>query len=352
MSPQVQQKGASKAKKPAMDSSVEKKTLNENEVLMKEILAMGGSEQDLELLKGIDTDSEIDEDETTVKKQSKKGASAKKTSTSEVVDEPKLKSEVANFMKTLFGSALMDRKKIEIAAEEEDSEEEQDDDKDDENQSEGSWETEEEEEVNNDSDGGDDSGHDSMDDLPQELKDINALLDNLDNRKRKADSELKSSPAFTPAKLPKKAKTETSSPSVEAQQAKKLQSTKALAADKKKGALVNIQKQVSAILGKPEPKSAKKDTKVAEPSKLKATSVGLKPKAKAATTQFKPKTTAATSAPAKVAWKLGDGWSKAFEDEEDVDNFSKSKGKGKKNTQKQRHQLPVKGRGASFRSKK
>ncbi|KAG0022939.1 hypothetical protein BGZ80_010776 [Entomortierella chlamydospora] len=321
MSPQVQQKGASKAKKPAVDSSVEKKTLDENEVLMKEILAMGGSEQDLELLKGIDTDSEIDEDKAAVKKQSKKGTSAKKTLTSEAIDEPKLKNEVANFMKTLFGSALMDRKKIEIAAEEEDGEEEQDDDEDDENQSEGSWETEEEEEVNNDSDEGNDSGHDSMDDLPQELKDINALLD---NRKRKADSEPKSSPPFTPAKVPKKAKTEISSPSVEAQQSKKLQSTKALVADKKKGALVDIQKQVSVILGKPEPKSAKKDTKVAEPSKSKAASVELKPKAKAATTQSKPKTTAATSAPAKVAWKLGDGWSKAFEDEEDVDNFSKN----------------------------
>ncbi|KAF9112658.1 hypothetical protein BGX27_003003 [Mortierella sp. AM989] len=333
MSPQVQKKAALKGKKPVGNNN-EKKFLDENEVLMKEILAMGGSEQDLELLKGIDTDSEIEEEIESEKKHIKKSVSAKKssTSTSEPVDEPKLKSEVANFMKTLFGSALAAH---EVMSDEEEKDEDGDDQVDG-NQSEGSWETEEE-----DNDEGDDSGDDSMDDLPQELKDINAQLE---SKKRKADSA-PAPTSITPAKAVKKAKIET--PVV--QKAKKTTPAKSPDTDKKKGTLVNIQKQVSALIGKPEPKPAKKESKPTELTKSKALA-GQKPKT---TTTSKPTATkvkTTTLEPKKAAWKLGDGWSKAFEDEKDVDNVSNSK--GKKNTQKQKQQSFNKSRGASFKSKK
>ncbi|KAF9942863.1 hypothetical protein BGZ67_009957 [Mortierella alpina] len=269
-----------------------------NDLLMSEILAMGGSEQDLELVNGVDSGSEIegeesdggDEDMNEQVKTKAKNSNAtgkKKSGASEQLDEPGLKNEVASFMKSLFGSALIDSQKLDQAVVEEEDEQEEAGASSDDNQSQRSWETDEEGE-------GVDSGDDSMDDLPQELKDIAAQLS---DKKRKADD----GPSATSAsKLAKKAKKEPVAVS-EVKPAPK------------KNDLKKVQKTVSAILAQPGKKTIK----------TKETAVATKPKATGKlATKTKPKLQAASkkviskkSASKKPAWKLGDGWSKALEDE-------------------------------------
>ncbi|KAG0318932.1 hypothetical protein BG000_004015 [Podila horticola] len=268
---------------------------------------MGGSAQDLELLNDIDSGSEIEGEEVTPSKP--KSAKKAKASPAGDAEEPGLKNEVASFMKSLFGNALMDPKKMNEAAEEE---EEDDDDmeeledggeSDQDVGSEGSWETEED--VNS----GDDSGHDSMDDLPEELKVIAAQLE---------DKKRKTAPVSdTPAKKSKtESKKDTSTP------AKKSVVTEKNLKAKELG---DVKKQVSAMLGKPSakpsapaptPASVKKSTKSAPPKDIKG--------AKAKTT-----TKSSASSGASPGWKLGDGWSKGFEDSDDDISPSK-KAKGKK----------------------
>ncbi|KAI8363480.1 hypothetical protein B0O80DRAFT_14378 [Mortierella sp. GBAus27b] len=71
MSSQPPKKGSAKVSK-VKDSEKTKKS-DHNELLLKEIMAMGGTEQDLELLKGIDSDSdsEIEGDDAHPKPQNK-----------------------------------------------------------------------------------------------------------------------------------------------------------------------------------------------------------------------------------------------------------------------------------------
>ncbi|KAG0201226.1 hypothetical protein BGX28_005904 [Mortierella sp. GBA30] len=283
-----------------------KKSSASHDLLMNEILAMGGSEQDLELLNDIDSGSEIecgdesdsDDDQKQTKSktavQSSKATGKKtfgknKPGTSEQDVEPGLKNEVASFMKSLFGTALMDSNKMGQAAEEEEDEEEMEEANrsDDDNQSEGSWETEEEENGIND------SGDDSMDDLPQELKDITAQLD----KKRKADVAL---PAPSSSKPTKKSKKERES----------AVAIPASITSAKKNDIKNVQKQVSAILSQPGKKT--KQTKGAVAAQV--------PKAKKAaiktpTTSSSKKSIKAKKGTKKPTWKLGDGWSKALEDD-------------------------------------
>ncbi|KAI1312986.1 hypothetical protein EDD11_002807 [Mortierella claussenii] len=371
MSFQAHKQGANKPKTSSKD--IKKADQDPNDVLMKEILAMGGSKEDMDLLQGIDSDSEVvelDQEETspTIKKQDKKkSAKASKTA---AVEEPELKNEVANFMKSLFGSALMDHKKVAQKVEDEDEGDENVDmadngsGDDNDGQSEESWETEEEvnddeneaEEAADDSDG--DSGDDSMDDLPQELKEINAQLE---NRKRGIASTSKSVASSTPAK---KVKTEASSPSAPSApvSAKKTPTTRPVttvssATDKKsknKNTLADVQKEVSVMLGKkPEVKAATKDkfaTSTASKAKPFAAAAASKPKSKSASASSTTKSTASSNN--KTTWKLGDGWSAAFEDDDlDMDALATS---NKKNTQKKNQsiQRPNKGRGGSFKARK
>ncbi|KAG0264490.1 hypothetical protein BG011_006654 [Mortierella polycephala] len=300
--------------------------------LLDEILAMGGSEQDLELLDGIDSGSEIedggnDSDSDSVRDKSSIGNiqqdkkrerrnTVTKSATSGLVEEPGLKNEVASFMKSLFGSALVDYTKMDLAAEEEDDEEkesdkdqEQDEDNN-ENQSEEGWETE---------GSANDSGDDSMDDLPQELKDIAAQLD---SRKRKADSTTTTAVIPTPAKKIKKIKTDTAV--VQTINAT-MTTTSNQAKTEKKKELSKVQEQMSAILGKPSPKAKKVVT-------VSSTAAGVS-KAKASLSKSSKKPT----------WKLGDGWSKGFEEEEDdssgarMSNKIKGKAKDTHNLKKKKH---------------
>ncbi|CAO3568937.1 unnamed protein product [Mortierella alpina] len=268
-----------------------------SDLLMSEILAMGGSEQDLELVNGVDSGSEIEGDDsdsgdesvdTPVKSKAKssKATGKKKSSASEQAEEPGLKNEVASFMKSLFGSALIDSQKMDQAAVEEDDEQEDEGASSDENQSQGSWETDEEGEDA-------DSGDDSMDDLPQELKDIAAQLN---DKKRKADdvpSAASTSKLAKKSKEPIAAATATPTP--------------------KKSDLKNVQKKVSAILAQPGKKALKtKETAVATKSKASGKlAAKSKPKLQAASKKVISK----KSTSKKPAWRLGDGWSKALEDE-------------------------------------
>ncbi|KAF9189684.1 hypothetical protein BGZ50_000632 [Haplosporangium sp. Z 11] len=298
---------------------------NKDSLLIKEILAMGGSEQDLDLLRDIDSGSEMEDggndnasdsvrnkssiEKIQQDKKREKWNTGTKSVASELVEEPGLKNEVASFMKSLFGSALMDYTKMGLAAEEDDDEEkanedeEQDEDEDnDENQSEEDWETEE---------SADDSGDDSMDDLPQELKDIAAQLD---NRKRKADSATTTTVTSTPAKAMKKNKIDTPVVRTTNVTVKITSSGNNQAKTEKEKELSRVQEQVSTILGRPSPK-AKKVTTVSST----ATEVS---KAKAPLSKSSKKPT----------WKLGDGWSKGFEDDDESNGArmsNKTKGKAK-----------------------
>ncbi|KAF9082208.1 hypothetical protein BGX29_004003, partial [Mortierella sp. GBA35] len=127
------QKSSSKTQKP-IDSkkkagSAAEKVTGKDDLLMREILAMGGSEKDLELFRDIDSGSELegegdDSDSDNDDKKSKAKAvpvkkSTKKKKADPAEEEPGLKNEVASFMKSLFGSALMDSSKMNAAAEEE-----------------------------------------------------------------------------------------------------------------------------------------------------------------------------------------------------------------------------------------
>ncbi|KAG0019690.1 hypothetical protein BGZ81_009626 [Podila clonocystis] len=274
---------------------------------------MGGSAQDLELLNDIDSGSEIEGEEDTPSKP--KSAKKTKASTGRDVEEPGLKNEVANFMKSLFGNALMDPKKMNEAAEEDgncddDMEELEDGSESDQDVgSEGSWETEED--INSE----DDSGHDSMDDLPEELKVIAAQLE---DRKRKSAPQ-----TDTPAKKSKIESTkDTATPSKKSIVNTEPRSTEK---DLKARKLVDVKKQVSAMLGKPSatpsipastPVPVKKSTKAAPPKDIK--------RAKAKNTSTKP----LASSSAGPGWKLGDGWSKGFEDsDDDISSSKKTKGK-------------------------
>ncbi|KAF8935212.1 hypothetical protein BGZ58_005167 [Dissophora ornata] len=340
MSSQTLKKISLKAK---MSTSKDKaqKDVEKHEQFMKEILAMGGSKQDLELLEGIDSDSEIEGDvdngneNQDHSKQVKNKLPKSKSSKSEVTVEPKLQTELAIFMKSLFGSAKMDHRKMDLAAEEEEEEEEEvemDDNgeqEDDVEHSEGSWETEDDEEN------AEDSGDDSMDDLPQELKEIHAQLE---GKKRKAEST-PSSPAT--AKPSKKSKADNLS-SVSAPTKKPLPVGTALEKTGKR-ALKDIQKQVSVILKKPEQQTAaKKDskgsTKITVPKTKPSTSAPAKNAAKS-------KSAPSSSTGVSTGWKLGDGWSKAFEDEEDDVESGKSKrrpSKKRQNSANGRGRTPVK----------
>ncbi|KAF9327858.1 hypothetical protein BG006_008904 [Podila minutissima] len=282
-----------------------------DDVLMKEILAMGGSAQDLELLNDIDSGSEIEGEEDTPSKP--KSTKKTKASPSRDVEEPGLKNEVASFMKSLFGNALMDPKKMNEEAEEDDGDDGDDDmeeledggESDQDVGSEGSWETEED--VNSE----DDSGHDSMDDLPEELKVIAAQL---------GDRKRKSSPVpDAPAKKTKTdSKKNTSTPSKTSIVKTEPRSTEKNLKAKK---LVDVKKQVSAMLGKPSAKTAapapvKKGSKSASSKDIKGA------KAKTAATK------SLASSSTGPGWKLGDGWSKGFEDsEDDISSSKKTTGK-------------------------
>ncbi|KAK3813063.1 MAG: hypothetical protein J3Q66DRAFT_347298 [Benniella sp.] len=79
MSPQPQKTNPPKAKR-AVGADKAKKKSDQNELLLKEIMAMGGSEQDLELLKDIDSDSEIEGDNDQTKTQQSKNSKRSKPS--------------------------------------------------------------------------------------------------------------------------------------------------------------------------------------------------------------------------------------------------------------------------------
>ncbi|KAG0019569.1 hypothetical protein BGZ82_000112 [Podila clonocystis] len=274
---------------------------------------MGGSAQDLELLNDIDSGSEIEGEEDTPSKP--KSAKKVKASTGRDVEEPGLKNEVANFMKSLFGNALMDPKKMNEAAEEDGNSDDDMEELEDGSESgqdvgsEGSWETEED--VNSE----DDSGHDSMDDLPEELKVIAAQLE---DRKRKSDPQ-----TDTPAKKSKmESKKDTATPSKKSIVNTEPRSTEK---DLKARKLVDVKKQVSAMLGKP---SAKPSVPAPTPAPVKKSTKSAPPKdikgAKTKSASTKP----LASSSAGPGWKLGDGWSKGFEDsDDDISSSKKTKGK-------------------------
>ncbi|KAF9429028.1 hypothetical protein BGZ76_001949 [Entomortierella beljakovae] len=362
MPPKAQmKKNNPKEKKPAAISSKETKTQSKHDILMKEILAMGGSEKDLDLLKGIDTDSESEsekeeeEEEAESKKKQIKNSTKKASKSEPVVDEPELKNEIASFMKSLFGSASIDVNMMSIEEEEEDVEEV------DEDQSEGSWETEDDEEVEAEEDDeeekdatgneSDDSGDDSMDDLPQELKELNALLD---NKKRKAEAvaEVDKAPALSASSKPqKKAKTEpvpkappqkkTAQSVKAAQPIKAVQPAKSPTSEKnkkKKGIIADIQKEVSSMMGVPVPVPAPAPVpqKKEKDSKSKPSPKSKIPEKATNKKKSKSSNGSAPTVPVskKATWNLGDAWSKAFEDEEDVAE-SNNKSKNKKANKKQ-----------------
>ncbi|KAF9915025.1 hypothetical protein BX616_007087 [Lobosporangium transversale] len=300
---------------------------------MKEILAMGGSKEDLELLNGIDSDSGEEPEESNDKNTEQAGKKPKKNKPfeSSMAEEPELKNEVADFMKSLFGSVHMDHKKMSLAAELEADEDEGEDgeengkndeseargDPEEENQSDGTWETDESEDV----DEGNDSGSDSMDDLPQELKAINRMLD---EKKRKSEST--SSPSMLSQPL-KKAKVKANS------LPEKATIPVSSVTKEKKNVLIDIKKQLSTILAKSEGKSEKKFKETSASSKVTPTTSA------ASKQKLKPKNAATASiskasSSTKVTWNLGDGWSKAFENELDDETFSKSKNKRQKKHQK------------------
>ncbi|KAF9303667.1 hypothetical protein BGZ74_003293 [Mortierella antarctica] len=303
-----------------------------DDVLMKEILAMGGSAQDLELLNDIDSGSEIEGEEDTPSKP--KSTKKTKASPSRDAEEPGLKNEVASFMKSLFGNALMDPKKMNEEAEEDDGDDGDDDmeeledggESDQDVGSEGSWETEEE--VNSE----DDSGHDSMDDLPEELKVIAAQLE---DRKRK------SSPVpDTPAKKNKtENKKDTSTPPKTSIVNSEPRSTEKNLKAKK---LVDVKKQVSAMLGKPSTKPAAPAPAPVKKSSKSASSKDIKgAKAKTAKTAATKSLASPSTGP---GWKLGDGWSKGFEDSDD-DISSSKKTTGKKGPSPGQKAWPQRGKG-------
>ncbi|KAG0241222.1 hypothetical protein BGX31_001320 [Mortierella sp. GBA43] len=318
MSSQPPKKGSAKVK----DSEKTKKS-DHNELLLKEIMAMGGTEQDLELLKGIDSDSdsEIEGDDAHPKPQNKASKQTKSSQPDVALEVslfsdrfmPEFKNELSDFMNSLFGSSKMNQQKMQLAAEEDEEDGKAGEGQSDEEgngRSEDGWETEEED---------NDSGDDSMDDLPQELKNIHAQLE---NRKRKAESG-PSSTVSTSSKESKKLKTD--------QPMTGTTPTKQLKSDKKKGALADIQKQVSAILGSE--KAPKKDTKAAAPPKASESATPSATKAKGSLNPT-PASSSKKKKPA-MAWKLGDGWNKGFEDEDDdVSITNKSKGSIQKNTMK------------------
>ncbi|KAG0333037.1 hypothetical protein BG004_000999 [Podila humilis] len=319
-------KGAKKAKK-----SVE----TTDDVLMKEILAMGGSEKDMELFNDIDSGSEIEGDDNDIRFSKAKVFKKKtrKEAPTDEAEEPGLRNEVATFMKSLFGKALMDPTKMsEAAIEDEEAEDTEDDsegelgDQAEEEAvgSESSWETEEEDDNADDAAADDDhhSDDDSMDDLPDELKQIAAQLNDKD-RKRKADTapatptttaspSAKKQKADTVKKTPTTLATKSSIPTTKASNAP------SEAKDKKK--LTDVKKQVSVILGKPLTGRDKSTTQ----KKALAMSIG-----RATTTTTKTAVTKRVAVVAKKAvatkaepsknpgWKLGDGWSKGFGDSDD-----------------------------------
>ncbi|KAG0320770.1 hypothetical protein BGZ99_004312 [Dissophora globulifera] len=333
MSRPPSKKNTYKSKKPASKGKATG-TSAEDELLMKEILAMGGSKDDLDLLAGIDSESDA-EAENKQKDKPKKSSTGKSASV-EVAVEPELKHELASFMKSLFGSANLDRKQMALAAEEEEEalEEEEEQQSDDEEQdiegerSEGEWETDEDAEGADDA--GDESGDDSMDDLPPELKSIH---EQLESRKRKADTG-----AAVVAAVPSK-KVKPSAPA-----ATPASTSKALT--KKSAGLKDVQKQLSNIydkLAKPAQPTAAVKSKAATPV-LKATPAA--PKAKN-TPKQKPAPAASKNKAGLGSWKLGDGWSKSFEDEKDEEVVSKKS----KNKNKNRN-LPKGRKGASFTNKR
>ncbi|KAG0363946.1 hypothetical protein BGZ54_007935 [Gamsiella multidivaricata] len=332
MSSKLSAKASAKVKKAAGQDKG-KKGLGHDDLLMQEIIAMGGSKQDLELLQGIDSDSEIEEVDDNQKQIKQK---SKKSSKLETDVEPELKNELTSFMKSLFGSAKMNHGKIDLAVEEEEDEEELEEEPEGESEgdhdsSEGEWETEEEEEEEDAQRDGaaDDSGDDSMDDLPQELKDIHAQLG---SRKRKSESATASTSSTTtkPAKKIKTGVVPAHTP------AKKTEAPKHSAGPDKatKGAPKDVQKQISATLGKPAQKPVAKKT-----GAVKAAPASTKPKSKNESAKATP---GSLKKPA-VTWKLGDGWSKGFEDMLDDGDT----GKGTKNTQKnKKHALSKARKGA------
>ncbi|KAF9353837.1 hypothetical protein BGX34_011347 [Mortierella sp. NVP85] len=317
MSPRPQKTNPPKAKK-AVGTEKAKKKSDQNEILLKEIMAMGGSEQDLELLKDIDSDSEIEGDNDQTKTQQTKNSERSKASKAGPTVEPELKNELASFMKSLFGSNKIDHKQVELASDEEGEEEEGSST----DQSGDGWETEEdvgdEEDKNQDED---DSGHDSMDDLPQELKDIHAQLE---SRKRKAESDVPtvSSDASKDAKR-LKSEQRPSAPTP----AKPSKSKKPLLVEEK-NTLKDVQKQVSAILETHGQKGQKKQAKpTVTPSSTAATSAKGTTTSKAGVSKKKK--------PA-MAWKLGDGWNKGFENEDDNTSVKTKRGTNvQKNKMKQ-----------------
>lgn len=245
-------------------------------------------------------------------------------------------------MKSLFGNALMDPKKMNEATEEDeddnydDNMEELEGESEQDVGSEGSWETEDEENVNSE----DDSGHDSMDDLPEELKVIAAQLE---DKKRKSDP-LPDTPA-------KKNKTGSKMNTATPRSKTSIVSTEPRSAEKslKAKKLVDVKKQVSAMLNKPAekpsapalaPASAKKSTKsVAPPKDIK------RAKTKTASTK------SLASSSAGPGWKLGDGWSKGFEDSDEDILSSKTK-KGKKGPAPSQKAASQRGKGRAFTKSK
>lgn len=243
-------------------------------------------------------------------------------------------------MKSLFGNALMDPKKMNEAAEEDDNNDDDDmeelgeDESEQDMGSEGSWETEEEENINSE----DDSGHDSMDDLPEELKVIAAQLE---DRKRKPDAL-----PDTPAKKNKtgsKMNTATSGSKTSIVSTEPRSETN-LKAKK----LVDVKKQVSALLNKPAVKSSAPASTPA-PSKKSTKSAPSKDIKRAKANTASTKSSASSSA--SPGWKLGDGWSKGFEDSDEDILSSKTK-KGKKGPAPGQKAASQRGKGRAFTKSK
>ncbi|KAF9415906.1 hypothetical protein BGZ94_010356 [Podila epigama] len=306
---------------------------------------MGGSEKDLELLDDIDSGSEIEGDQEPRKAAGKvQKKKTKKASDSKDVVEPELKNEVAQFMKSLFGGALGKTPVMEDTIGDEDEDEEEMDGNgssgQEEEGSQDGWETEEdgdEAEEAGDSKKGqgkkvpppkdDDSDNDSMDDLPQELKEIAAQLE---NRKQKS---VETTVGTKKPKVVKSAgmSSDTSPSSLSTSQKRK--------ADQ----LDDVKKQISTMLTKPKKKQAIVAERKDKLGLDKKKSEKIKTKAESSKSPL-----ASKSSQKSPGWKLGDGWSKGFEDSDDETPVPARKGSGSIKKQKT---LSMKKKANAFKKK-
>ncbi|KAF9583363.1 hypothetical protein BGW38_009672 [Lunasporangiospora selenospora] len=323
------------------------------EAFLNEILALGGSKQDMDLLNDIDSDSEleVEEEESTQIKNVAQSSSKKKTKGSEAIVEPGLTKEVATFMKSLFGKSLANTEQAAQVEEEEEEEEEWE--SDDDGASNGSWESIEEDMDESNDIQADDSGDDSMDDLPDELRNIASILN-------KKETETKQ-------KMTSSAKTESNPPSNKKQsstETKKVKKESTIPPSKKQAEITKkaksstgVQKTSSASTTKISPDMGSKLSAIASAA-AESRQVSKKRKGPDVDEPRKKKQAKASPPTKKVdttkQWSLGDGWNKAFEDDSDDDNHKsgskKAKNKGNNAKKKVQHTQGKKPVSAKHRS--